>query len=73
MLYEVITLYKYVWWFLLFLIVGAIFISGAAYYVATTLIRPVIALSNLAKEITRTHDYSHQISIKREDEIGQLV
>ncbi len=71
--YAFALLYKYVWWFLLFLIVGAIFISGAAYYVATTLIRPVIALSNLAKEITRTHDYSHQISIKREDEIGQLA
>jgi len=65
-------LYKYEWWFLLLLILGAIFISVAAYYVATALIRPVITLSNAAKKITRTQDYTQQVSIHRNDEIGQL-
>lgn len=65
-------LYKYEQWFVLLLIVGALFISIAAYYVATALIRPIITLSNTAKKITRTQDYTQQVSIDRDDEIGQL-
>lgn len=65
-------LYKYERWFILLLIAGAGFIAMAAYYVATALIRPVIALSRLANNITRTQDYTQQISIGRSDEIGQL-
>ncbi len=65
-------LYKYEQWFVLLLILGAIFISSAAYYVATALIRPVITLSNVAKKITKTQDYTQQIKINRDDEIGQL-
>lgn len=65
-------LYKYEEWFIALLIVGALFIAAAAYYVATALIRPVIALSDTAKKITRTQDYTQQVSVDRDDEIGQL-
>ncbi|KIM09397.1 MAG: chemotaxis protein CheY [Sulfurovum sp. PC08-66] len=46
--------------------------AAAAYYVATALIRPVIALSDTARKITRTQDYTQQVSVDRDDEIGQL-
>ncbi|MGD9653924.1 MAG: HD-GYP domain-containing protein [Sulfuricurvum sp.] len=65
-------LYKYERWFVLLLIAGAVFISIAAYYVATGLIRPVITLSDTAKKVTRTQDYTQQVSLHRDDEIGQL-
>lgn len=65
-------LYKYEQWFILFLIAGALFIAAAAYYVATGLIRPVIALSGTAEKITRTQDYTQQVAVDRDDEIGQL-
>ncbi len=65
-------LYKYEQWFIVLLIAGALFIAAAAYYVATALIRPLIALSNTAKKITRTQDYTQQVSVDRDDEIGQL-
>ena len=65
-------LYKYELWFSLFLLGGALFIAIAAYYIATYLIRPIITLSNTAKKITRTQDYTEQVAVNREDEIGQL-
>ncbi len=65
-------LYKYEQWFVLFLLGGAIFIALAAYFIATYLIKPVITLSNTAKKITRTRDYTQQVDIKRDDEIGEL-
>ncbi len=65
-------LYKYERWFILLLIIGAVFIAVAAYYVAKGLIRPVIGLSKTAKEITRTQDYTQQVAVDRDDEIGQL-
>lgn len=65
-------LYKYERWFIALLLLGACFIAIAAYYVATALIRPVITLSDTAKTITRTQDYTQQVHIDRDDEIGQL-
>lgn len=65
-------LYKYEQWFILFLLGGAIFIALAAYFIATYLIKPIITLSNTAKKITRTRDYTQQVDIKRDDEIGKL-
>lgn len=65
-------LYKYERWFVLFLIVGAAFIAAAAYMVATALIRPIIMLSNIAKNITQTQDYTQRVMQERDDEIGQL-
>lgn len=65
-------LYKYELWFVFFLLAGAVFIALAAYTIATHLIRPVITLSDTAKKITRTHDYTQQVDIKQDDEIGQL-
>lgn len=65
-------LYKYEQWFIALLIAGALFIAIAAYYVATGLIRPIIALSDTAKKITRTQDYTEQVAVDRDDEIGQL-
>lgn len=63
---------KYEQWFILLLIAGALFIATAAYYVATSLIRPVITLSNMAKKITRTQDYTQKVTVDRDDEVGQL-
>ncbi|TDA69326.1 HD domain-containing protein [Sulfuricurvum sp. IAE1] len=65
-------LYKYERWFLVLLVLGALFIATAAYFIAKGLIRPVIALSATAKQITRTRDYTQQVRVDREDEIGQL-
>jgi len=65
-------LYKYEQWFILLLIAGAVFIATAAYYVATGLIRPVITLSEVAKKVTRTQDYTQKVTVDRDDEIGQL-
>lgn len=65
-------LYKYEQWFLLLLIAGALFIATAAYYVATALIRPVITLADVAKKVTKTQDYTQQVKLDRDDEIGQL-
>ncbi|MDD5052648.1 MAG: HD domain-containing protein [Sulfuricurvum sp.] len=65
-------LYKYEQWFVLLLIAGSLFISIAAYYVATGLIHPVIQLSDTAKIVTLTQDYTQQVSFHRDDEIGQL-
>jgi len=65
-------LYKYEQWFILFLLGGAIFIALAAYFIATHLIKPIITLSNTSKKITRTRDYTQQVDIKRDDEIGEL-
>ena len=66
-------LYKYERWFILFLLAGGVFIAVAAYAVATGLIRPVIVLSDTAKNITRTQDYTQKVAIERDDEIGQLA
>jgi len=65
-------LYKYELWFIALLLIGALFIATAAYYIATALIRPVITLSDTAKIITRTQDYTQQVTMDRDDEIGQL-
>lgn len=63
---------KYEQWFILLLIVGAGFIATAAYFVATSLIRPIITLSKVSKEITRTQDYTQKVTVDRDDEVGQL-
>ncbi|MCK9374419.1 MAG: HD domain-containing protein [Sulfuricurvum sp.] len=65
-------LYKYERLFVILLVLGGGFIALAAYYVATGLIRPVIILSEAAKQVTKTQDYTRRVSIDREDEIGQL-
>jgi response regulator RpfG family c-di-GMP phosphodiesterase len=65
-------LYKYELWFVLLLLGGGIFISIAAYYIATNLIQPIITLSNTAKKITNTQDYTQQVDLNRKDEIGEL-
>lgn len=66
-------LYNYERQFAIHLLVGAIFIALAAYFVATNLISPVITLLKTAKKITRTQDYTQQAQIHRNDEIGQLA
>ncbi|MDD5158148.1 HD domain-containing phosphohydrolase [Sulfurimonas sp.] len=66
-------LYKYEQWFATLLFVGAIFIALAAYFVATNLISPVITLLKTAKKITKTQDYTQQVEIHRDDEVGQLA
>lgn len=65
-------LYKYEKWFIIMLFAGAVVIASAAYYIATLLIRPVISLSEVAKKITRTQDYTQKVEVDRDDEIGQL-
>jgi len=63
---------KYEQWFIMLLIFGALFISLAAYYIASKLIHPIIALSNTVKEITLTQDYTQKILLHSDDEIGHL-
>lgn len=66
-------LYKYELLFIFLLFAGAIFIALLAYYVATKLIRPIITLSDTANNITHTQDYTQQVQLDRQDEIGQLA
>jgi len=66
-------LHKFELLFGLLLIAGAVFISFLSYYVATVLIRPIIALSDIANSITNTQNYTQQVTLERNDEIGQLA
>ncbi|MCF6309349.1 MAG: HD domain-containing protein [Sulfurimonas sp.] len=67
------VLKKYEKWFVIALIFGVLVIGAVALYLIDMLIKPVLKLSSVAKEITKTQDYSQRILIKGEDEIGKLA
>ncbi len=66
-------LHKYEMIFLFALVIGAFLIAIIAYYFLDKLIRPVIRLSSLVEQITKTQNYSQTIVIKGKDEISKLA
>jgi len=64
---------RYEYSFAITLLLGALSISLIAFYFIDKLIRPVIELSSLVKEITQTQNYSQTIIIKGKDEISTLA
>ncbi|MCD6259559.1 MAG: HD domain-containing protein, partial [Helicobacteraceae bacterium] len=67
------TFYKYQEWFFIILVIGVLIIIITALLFAINLVKPITKLSNTAKEITQTHNYNTQVSMQRNDEIGQLA
>jgi class 3 adenylate cyclase/HAMP domain-containing protein len=59
-------------WFYITLFVGASLISLIALYFSNRLIKPIISLSQAADMITKKQDYSYQVEIVSNDEIGKL-
>jgi len=65
-------LQKYEWWFMATLLVGAFIIGLIALFFINRLIRPIIELSKITNEITQKQDYSYQVKVYSNDEIGRL-
>ena len=63
---------KYEQWFIIILIVGTFIIGIIALYFINRLIKPVIELSRITQEVTKKQDYSYQVEVHSNDEIGQL-
>ncbi len=63
---------KYENWFIITLIVGAFIIGIIAFYLINILIKPIIKLSAVVEEITQKQDYSYQVEVSSNDEIGKL-
>lgn len=63
---------KYRMWFFVTLVIGGFMILLFAIYFANSLIRPLSRLSKTARDITLTQDYTKQVSVKSNDEIGQM-
>lgn len=64
---------KYEKWFVVILLIGTLMIVVIALFVAMKLIHPLINLSNTAKNITMTQDYTQRVDVDRKDEIGKLA
>jgi len=58
--------------FIIALIVGALLIGLISLYFISRLIRPIIKLSKVADDITHKQDYSYQVDVSSNDEIGKL-
>jgi len=65
-------LQKYEWWFMATLLVGAFIIGLIALFFINRLIKPIIELSKITDEITQKQDYSYQVKVYSNDEIGRL-
>ncbi|MCW8838336.1 MAG: HAMP domain-containing protein [Thiovulaceae bacterium] len=63
---------EYEAWFYTTLFVGALLISLIALYFSNRLIKPIISLSKAANIITNKKDYSYQVDVNSNDEIGKL-
>lgn len=66
------SLKKYERLFIVALIVGAFVIGIIALFFIGRLIRPIIELSKVTEEVTKNQDYSYQVKIYSNDEIGKL-
>jgi class 3 adenylate cyclase/HAMP domain-containing protein len=55
------------------LIFGVFIIAAIAFLIANYIVNPILLLSETAKSITKTQDYSQQVEVNRGDEIGQLA
>ena len=60
---------KFESWFLLTLGIGGVIIVIIALLFAVALVRPLLRLSDAAKRVTQTKDYTTQVPIDRNDEI----
>jgi len=58
--------------FIIALIVGALLIGIISLYFTSRLVRPIIKLSKVADDITQKQDYSYQVDVSSNDEIGKL-
>lgn len=63
---------EYEKWFYLTLFIGALTISLISLYFSNRLIKPIIKLSTAADNITKKQDYSYQVDVSSNDEIGKL-
>lgn len=63
---------EYEKWFYLTLFIGALLISLISLYFSNRLIKPIIELSKTADNITKKQDYSYQVDVNSNDEIGKL-
>jgi class 3 adenylate cyclase/HAMP domain-containing protein len=63
---------EYEKWFYITLLLGALLITLISLYFINRLIKPIIKLSKAADTITKKQDYSYQIEVTSNDEIGQL-
>ncbi|MDH4943773.1 HD domain-containing phosphohydrolase [Sulfurimonas sp. C5] len=63
---------KYRLWFFITLLIGGLMILLFALYFANSLIRPLSRLSKTARDITVTQDYTTQVSVESNDELGQM-
>jgi len=65
-------LQKYERWFILAIVVGTFIIGIIAIFFINRLIKPIIELSKITEEVTRKQDYSYQVKVYSNDEIGKL-
>jgi len=59
-------------WFIIALVLGAIVIAFIALYFINRLIKPILMLSTATDEITNKQDYTYQVPVISNDEIGTL-
>jgi len=58
--------------FIVALIVGALLIGLISLFFTSRLVRPILKLSKVADDITQKQDYSYQVDVSSNDEIGKL-
>jgi len=58
--------------FIIALIVGALLIGLISLFFTSRLVRPILKLSKVADDITQKQDYSYQVDVSSNDEIGKL-
>ncbi|MDA3908333.1 MAG: HAMP domain-containing protein [Sulfurimonas sp.] len=63
---------KYENWFVVTFVIGAFVIGIIALFFINRLIKPIIELSSVVEEITKKQDYSYQVKVYSNDEIGKL-
>lgn len=63
---------KYEYWFVITLIIGAVVIGIISLFFINKLIKPMLELSSVVEEITKKQDYSYQVEVYSNDEIGKL-
>ncbi len=67
------SLKRYELLFIVILLIGAVFIILISYFLLNKLIKPILDLSQLVHNITKTKDYSSSVFVKGSDEIAKLA
>lgn len=65
-------LWEYEKWFYITLFIGAMIIILISLYFTNRLIQPIIVLSEAADDISKNQDYSYQVAVSSNDEVGKL-